>query len=120
MAQSEFAATYGQTTNPFKDTPNTARPARPGTSPTAPVGATGVSGYPPDPGLTAWRTGGYAPPKAPASSFASQAMAGWDQTKWSDPNHQSPKYVVGRILSNYNVADPAQRAAAAPGRQPTA
>ena len=28
-------------------------------------------------------------------------MAGWDQTNWDDPNMQTPKYVVGRILSNY-------------------
>lgn len=29
------------------------------------------------------------------------APAGWDATKWADANHQTPKYVIGKILSNY-------------------
>jgi hypothetical protein len=28
-------------------------------------------------------------------------MAGWDQTKWSNADHQTPKYAVGRILSQF-------------------
>jgi hypothetical protein len=28
------------------------------------------------------------------------AMPGWDSKKWSDPNHQTPKYVVGRLLQD--------------------
>lgn len=26
---------------------------------------------------------------------------GWDPVKWNDPNHKTPKYVVGRILAKY-------------------
>lgn len=33
------------------------------------------------------------------SPQTSTAPAGFDQTKWSDPNKQSPKYVSGRILA---------------------
>lgn len=28
-------------------------------------------------------------------------MPGWDACKWNDPNHQTPKYVVGRIIAHY-------------------
>jgi hypothetical protein len=28
-------------------------------------------------------------------------MAGWDSTKWGSQEHQTPKYVVGRILSQF-------------------
>jgi hypothetical protein len=28
------------------------------------------------------------------------AMPGWDSKKWNDPNHQTPKYVVGRLLQD--------------------
>jgi hypothetical protein len=45
-------------------------------------------------------TNGFAKPGY-AVQGAPQAMPGWDQTKWADPAHQSPKYVVGRILSQY-------------------
>jgi len=52
----------------------------------------------------AWDTNGYSAPSYTASSFGS-AMPGWDQTKWTDPNNQHPKYVVGRILKNHNFDD---------------
>lgn len=29
------------------------------------------------------------------------ALPGWDATKWNDPNHKTPKYVIGRILAKY-------------------
>jgi hypothetical protein len=38
-------------------------------------------------------------------------MAGWDATKWGDPNNQHPKYVVGRILSKYAPDDAGTQAA---------
>lgn len=49
---------------------------------------------------TAWKTDGFAQPKYTAPKYG-QTLNGWDAVKWSNPNHQTPKYVVGRILSNY-------------------
>jgi hypothetical protein len=43
---------------------------------------------------------------------AGQAMAGWEQSNWGDPNMQTPKYVAGRILSQFNPNDPGQLSAA--------
>lgn len=31
----------------------------------------------------------------------SDPMAGWDYTKWNDPNKHDPKYDVGHVLSQY-------------------
>ena len=42
-------------------------------------------------------TDGYPMPRITQTPQAG-AMPGWDTSKWSDPNHQTPKYVVGRIL----------------------
>lgn len=99
-----FADEYGQQASPYRDTPNTSRPAQPGQPQTplaSAVQGSGPSNYPVDPGFASWRTGGYNAPKFTAPGFAQSAMAGWDQTKWQDPNRQSPKYAVGRILSQY-------------------
>lgn len=49
---------------------------------------------------SAWNTEGWATPEY-LGRAAGGAMSGWDQTNWDDPNMQTPKYVVGRILSNY-------------------
>ncbi len=45
----------------------------------------------------AYHTGGY---NAPASITArtGSAPSGWDQAKWADANHQSPKYAVAGIV----------------------
>jgi hypothetical protein len=32
---------------------------------------------------------------------STQALAGWDPTKWADPNHNTPKYQIGRILAGF-------------------
>jgi hypothetical protein len=54
----------------------------------------------PMPGSEAWNTEGYqAPQHLPAS--VGNVMPGWDATNWNDPNMQTPKYGVGRILSNF-------------------
>jgi hypothetical protein len=57
--------------------------------------------------------GGYAPPQAGPADYngyqapriavpqGGSAMPGWDQSKWTDTAHQSPKYVVGHILSQF-------------------
>lgn len=49
----------------------------------------------------AWNTDGYAGPQYTAQHYNQNARAGWDQTKWADQNHQTPKYAVGRILDGY-------------------
>ncbi|MBM3463868.1 MAG: hypothetical protein FJX76_17365 [Armatimonadetes bacterium] len=36
---------------------------------------------------------------APKREIPEQAPAGFDQTKWNNPQHNTPKYVVGRALS---------------------
>jgi hypothetical protein len=43
---------------------------------------------------------GYAQPSYQAA-HAGGVLPGWDATKWGDTSHQSPKYVVGRILSQF-------------------
>lgn len=63
-----------------------------------------------DPGT--FDTGGYAQPGFTASNFAQQAPSGYDPAKWTNPQHQTPKYVVSRILSGYNLGDPSQLQAA--------
>jgi hypothetical protein len=45
-------------------------------------------------------TNGYAKPGY-AVKGAPAPLAGYDSGKWNDINHQSPKYAVGRILSQY-------------------
>lgn len=45
-------------------------------------------------------TDGYAAPQFTAQGSA-QAPPGWDQTKWADTAHQTPKYAVGHILSQF-------------------
>src|SRR5262245_20678775 len=50
-----------------------------------------------------WDTGGYAVPGYVSQTYNPQAVSGYDPAKWGDPNHQTPKYVVGRILSGYNL-----------------
>ena len=116
MQQRDYAFDSYAQQSPYRDTPNNSRP--PGQSsvqaavagqgapapPAAPAPSTttpGAPNYPVDPGMSQWRTGGYAAPAY--NTFSSgNAMSGWDQTKWNDPNKQSPKYAVGHILSNYN------------------
>jgi hypothetical protein len=46
-----------------------------------------------------WNTDGFARPQYVAPKAAPHPMPGWDRAKWADPNHQTPKYVIGRILS---------------------
>lgn len=54
-------------------------------------------------------TDGYATPGYVPKNVGN-APPGYDPAKWADPNHQTPKYVVGRILSsNGDLKDPANR-----------
>ena len=45
-----------------------------------------------------WNTDGFASPGYTAKAGIPSLGSGWDEGKWNDPNHQSPKYVFGRIL----------------------
>jgi hypothetical protein len=77
---------------PVATTPGTA--ARGG----APETGAAAASAPPD--SSGWNTDGYAAPGyVPAQAGA--VPPGWDATKWNNPNHQTPKYGVGRILSNF-------------------
>jgi hypothetical protein len=48
------------------------------------------------PDRSKWNTDGFAVPNQVAQSFGN-AFSGYDQGKWSDPNHQTPKYVSARF-----------------------
>src|SRR6187431_582125 len=64
------------------------------------------------PDTSAWDTGGYAKPAYTSTNYNQTAVSGYDPAKWTNPAHQTPKYVVGRILSSYNLNDPTQLQAA--------
>lgn len=49
-----------------------------------------------------WNTDGFAGPAYTANRANGVAIPGWDNTKWQDANHQTPKYAVGRILSQFD------------------
>jgi hypothetical protein len=60
-----------------------------------------------------FNTDGFASPGYTAAN-AGGFLRGWDETKWNDPNHQTPKYVIGRILGEASggtgeLKDAAQR-----------
>lgn len=59
--------------------------------------ATGLDGV----DTSKFDTDGYAMPGLVKQVGNRGTLPGWDANKLSDPNHQTPKYVVGRILSNY-------------------
>lgn len=73
----------------FPTTPVPKQPAPPAVGPAIP---------PTTP--TTGNTDGFAQPGFTRAGTAA-VPAGWDATKWNDQTHQTPKYVVGRILSNY-------------------
>lgn len=54
-----------------------------------------------------WETDGYAVPGYTAPNASQNAMVGWEQANWQDQNMQTPKYTVGRILSQFDPRDPA-------------
>jgi len=55
------------------------------------------------------KTSGFAEPKM--TTKGGNVLAGWDATKWGDPAHQTPKYVVGRIMSEGDTKTEEGRAA---------
>lgn len=44
---------------------------------------------------------GYATPQWLPEAYNQNVPGGWEATKWNDPNYLSPKYAIGKILSNY-------------------
>jgi hypothetical protein len=46
-------------------------------------------------------TGAQQPAAQAQPSYAQYAMPGWEQSKWGDASHTTPKYTVGRILSQF-------------------
>jgi hypothetical protein len=101
---------------PTSGTGSPTAPKPPGTSPTPgfdQYGQPQTVGETPPPTATArdtsgWNTGGYAIPGYTSTAYNPNAVSGYDPAKWADPLHQTPKYVVGRILSQYNLNDPTQ------------
>jgi hypothetical protein len=71
----------------------------------------------PPPPNPAWNTDGYSAPQFVPQNYNQQAPPGWDQTKWSDPNHQTPKYAWGRITQDDDPNDIEQMLKAYPGAQ---
>lgn len=85
---------------PFGGAEPNASPA----TPTAPDPTTSTS-----PDTSSWDTDGYSKPGYVPESYGN-APSGWDQGKWADKNHQTPKYAVTRIImSNGDMKDPASR-----------
>jgi hypothetical protein len=58
---------------------------------------------------TSYQTSGFAPPKT--TTTGGNVLSGWDATKWGDASHQTPKYVVGRIMSEGDTKTEEGRAA---------
>lgn len=103
-----YAVQQQQPTTAYRPPSGYAPPA--GTPTSSPYGAPVDAGsYAPPSTPTAyqrpqgsnWDTDGYAAPSWFPDQYNPTTPAGWDQTKWSDPNYMSPKYAVGKILSNY-------------------
>lgn len=79
-------------------------PAQHGGDYTVPYGVTttipnGIPNYPTEPAYTPPAPA--APATTPKTNYSATAPAGWDQGKWANPEHQTAKYAVGRILSQY-------------------
>jgi hypothetical protein len=74
---------------------------------------------PPSADQSTWNTDGFTPP-AFAAPYAGGTLPGWEASKLADPNHQTPKYVWGRIALA-NPGDPKKQVAellrAYPGAQ---
>ena len=99
-----------RTTNPFDPNADPYQTAAQPASPYIPQGvgmsdsnATGIPQTAPTGGINPdGAYSGTTPQTAPAQpSYAQYAPAGWDQGKWTNASHTTPKYVVGRILSQF-------------------
>ena len=84
----------------------------PGSAPAGPLGtgtepggapaadAAGGAATPP-PDSSTWDTDGYAAPQYVPQGDVGPAPPGFDPEKWANPNHQTPKYAVSRILAQH-------------------
>ena len=61
---------------------------------------------------SSWDSNEWSAPAWTPTRYNPTAISGYDATKWGSATHQTPKYVVGRILSGYNLNDPGQLQAA--------
>jgi hypothetical protein len=71
----------------------------PGGMTTQPVPMPGQQ--PPASNKQTWDTDGYAAPGYMAEGLGATTLNGYDSGKLNNADHQTPKYVVGRILSNF-------------------
>lgn len=83
---------------------------QPATAPTAPA--------PTDPNLggSPGGTGGTGT-AAPQLNYSTPVPAGYDATKWADQNHNTPKYIAGRIIANGGTINDVVAALTAAGHQ---
>lgn len=44
-----------------------------------------------------------------AQRAVGNVLPGWDATKWANPEHNTPKYRAGRLMSQYNTQDEGER-----------
>jgi len=99
IANSEEARAYQQ--RRAQQPPPGAQQTQPGYGPPGQMQGTvrEMPRLPSDP--RGWNTDNYPKPGWVAQNPAGHPMPGWDRAKWANPNHQTPKYVIGRILSQY-------------------
>jgi hypothetical protein len=78
-------------------------PAQHGGDYTVPAGVTTTTpnGIPNSPTIPTAPAPVAKPATTPKTNYSATAPAGWDQGKWANPEHQTAKYAVGRILSQY-------------------
>jgi len=89
--------------NPAGGPAGTSTMNAPATNTAAATGTTDAAATPAAGGITLPAeidTNGFAKPGY-AVAGSPQAPPGWDQAKWANTAHQSPKYAVGRIMSQY-------------------
>jgi hypothetical protein len=96
-----------QANNTGVRTPSTATPV----PAAAPPAAAPAPAAPPAMDNSKWDTDGYSKPGYTAADTHGTVL--YDPAKWNDANHQTPKYVVGRIMAEAgDMKDPNARTAA--------
>lgn len=100
---------YGNTGDPYAPVDSAPQDTTPGATVAAQQGAPAASqAATPAAAAPAWSSpwgtgtpdaGGFATPQFTADNFGN-APGGYDPVKWTDPLHQTPKYVAGRIYQS--------------------
>ena len=83
----------------------------------APQQPTKGNAPPPTPSAPETPTAAPSQPEAPQYAPPAQAPAGYDATKWSDPNHTTAKYVAGRTVAGGGDINATIQALTAAGHQ---